>query len=90
MKLLIMQFSPAFFDPNIMLSTPLSNIFSLHYFLDVTDKDPHPNKYDKITVLYKSIRSFLTTYRNTEDSEPNSGKIHSIKSFNGWNSLWSR
>jgi len=58
MKLLIMQFSPAFFDPNITLSTPLSNIFSLRYFLDVTDEDQHPNIYGKITVLYNSIQSF--------------------------------
>jgi hypothetical protein len=51
MKLLIIQFSSAFFGPNIMLSTPLSNTFSLRYSLDVKGEDPHPNKYGKITVL---------------------------------------
>jgi hypothetical protein len=53
-KLLILQFLSASSDPNIILSTPFSNTFSLCSYLDVTDQVPHPYK-KKIWQNYSSV-----------------------------------
>ena len=68
-------------DPNTLLSTLLSNTFSLRSSLNVSDQVSHPYKTtDKIVLLCTLIFKMWIANWKTKDSAPNYSK-HSLASI---------